>query len=366
MNRRYLILTAGYGEGHNSAAKALKAEAEKRGDVATVRDLCCECFPLLFEWTRQLYLKITHSYPDLWRIFFDLTDRMDMEVGGGSGLRRMVDALSALIVEVKPDAVLCTFPIYASCMDELRRESVVSLPPYLLVITDSLKISRAWLSSSPNLRLVTDERTRRELLNGYGLAEDSVQVTGFPTADDTELSPVKSWSEGEPFRVLYVPQKNATETKAEVMAMLRAHPDVCVTIVMGKRTDVLPMEHFQEIGQDRLIVLGWVENMPRLMAEHHVYVGKAGGACVHEAYAAALPVLVNYLLPGQEEGNLELLESEGCGCLAETPAELVALMKHLLYHRGALWMKMQHAMRRANRKNGSARCLDWAESICGK
>lgn len=364
MNRRYLILTAGYGEGHNSAAKALKAEAERRGDFASVHDLCRECFPALFEWTRRLYLKIMHSYPELWRIIFDLTDRMDADVGVAGGLYRMVDRLRNLIVDVQPDVVICTFPIYASCMDALRREGGSALPPCVSVITDSLKISRAWLSSSPNLLLVTDELTRREILNVYGFEETFVQVSGFPTLVGADCHRAKSWSEGEPFRILYVPQKSATETEEEIRAMLWAHQDVVITMVLGKRGNTLSRERWLNMGQGRLTVLEWVENMPMLMEKHHVYVGKAGGACVHEAYAAALPVLVNFSVAGQEEGNLALLESEGCGCLADTPAELVALLRQLLYHRGELWVKMQHAMLRVNRKNGSARCVDWAESLC--
>lgn len=366
MRRRYLILTAGYGEGHNSAAIALKAEAERRGDLACIHDLCKECFPVLFGWTRRFYLKIVRSYPELWRIVFDLTDRADWNSGVGIALRPMTDALRLLMGDVKPDAVLCTFPIYASCMDVLRRECTDALPPCILVITDSLKISRAWLSSDPQLRLVTDEQTRCRLLNLYGAEESSVQVTGFPVLETGGASAVKTWCEGEPFRILYLPQKDALRTEEEIKAMLLAHPDVCVTMVLGKRQEALPLERWQKMGQGRLIVLGWVENMPQLMRDHHVYVGKAGGASVHEAYATALPFIVNFSLPGQEEGNLNLLESEGCGCLAETPAELTSLLRHLLRRRAEQWLKMQQNMRRMNRKNGSARCLDWAESLIEK
>jgi processive 1,2-diacylglycerol beta-glucosyltransferase len=53
---------------------------------------------------------------------------------------------------------------------------------------------------------------------------------------------------------------------------------------------------------------------------HHVVISKAGGATTREAIAARCPMLVSQIVPGQEEGNYELLRRHGVGALAETPA----------------------------------------------
>ena len=63
----------------------------------------------------------------------------------------------------------------------------------------------------------------------------------------------------------------------------------------------------------RLAVRGWTRRVPSYLAASHVVVGKAGGATVHEVLASARPMLVNFLLPGQEEGNARLLEKLGGG-----------------------------------------------------
>ena len=52
---------------------------------------------------------------------------------------------------------------------------------------------------------------------------------------------------------------------------------------------------------------------------HHVVVSKAGGATTQEAVAARCPMIVNQVVPGQEEGNCELLLRHGAGALATTP-----------------------------------------------
>ena len=53
-----------------------------------------------------------------------------------------------------------------------------------------------------------------------------------------------------------------------------------------------------------------------MMTSHHIFIGKAGGATVQEAIAAQIPFLVSHVVPGQEEGNIALIEQTGIGALA--------------------------------------------------
>ncbi len=56
-------------------------------------------------------------------------------------------------------------------------------------------------------------------------------------------------------------------------------------------------------------------------------VSKAGGATTQEAVAARCPMVVNQVVPGQEEGNCELLLRHGAGALATTPAAVMATLR---------------------------------------
>src|SRR6185369_7269970 len=77
-----------------------------------------------------------------------------------------------------------------------------------------------------------------------------------------------------------------------------------------------------ETGREFEIV-GWSDQLPRLMLESHLLISKAGGATVQEAIAAGLPMIISQIVPGQEEGNARLLIENDCGVLAETPEEIV-------------------------------------------
>jgi processive 1,2-diacylglycerol beta-glucosyltransferase len=94
-------------------------------------------------------------------------------------------------------------------------------------------------------------------------------------------------------------------------------------------------------------LLGWTREVPRLLMEHDVVISKAGGATVHECFAAGVPVVVNYIIPGQEEGNAELLERLGCGCRSPEPSETGALLAALIAdgRLEAMSIAMQHHRR---------------------
>lgn len=364
MNKRFLILTAGYGEGHNSAARALKEEGERRGYECRVCDLCAEAMPTAFRWSKAAYLEIIARLPWLWRALFDLADNMEAE-GCPMGLGKIRDRLWNILALWHPDAVLCTFPVYAPMLDEARKRWHRHVPPYVVVITDSLAVSRSWVHAEPRMWMVTDERTRQRLQDNYGLDPASLAVTGFPVSSLFCEESVSSWSEGSPFRVLYLPQAPPPVVEREIEALLAAHPDVHVTVVTGKKNRL--HAHLKacmgQASHRRLTLLGWVEDMHRLSASHHLYVGKAGGASIHECYAVLLPAMVNFFVPGQEEGNAELLVTENCGCVVESPSEMKLAMRRMLENGGVLWRAMKGAMQTASRCGGAARCWQIVEHI---
>jgi processive 1,2-diacylglycerol beta-glucosyltransferase len=78
--------------------------------------------------------------------------------------------------------------------------------------------------------------------------------------------------------------------------------------------------------------------MPALMGSHHVFIGKAGGATVQEAIAAQIPFLVSHVVPGQEEGNIVLIQQTGIGALASSsPDQVCNILKGALANGATVW-----------------------------
>ena len=79
---------------------------------------------------------------------------------------------------------------------------------------------------------------------------------------------------------------------------------------------------------------------------HHAVISKAGGATTQESINALCPLLVSQVVPGQEEGNYELIRRHDTGALATTPPEIVATLERVFASDAALWRRW-----RANLKN---------------
>jgi processive 1,2-diacylglycerol beta-glucosyltransferase len=73
-------------------------------------------------------------------------------------------------------------------------------------------------------------------------------------------------------------------------------------------------------------------------------ISKAGGATTQEAIAARCPMIVNQIVPGQEEGNYELLRRTGAGALATTPAAVIQSLRQAFADRGAVWLQWRNAL----------------------
>ena len=65
--------------------------------------------------------------------------------------------------------------------------------------------------------------------------------------------------------------------------------------------------------------------MSKLLSSSHLIIGKAGGASVQEAMASACPMIIDSMIPGQEEGNAEMITKMGAGIIAFEPKEICLL-----------------------------------------
>ena len=227
--------------------------------------------------------------------------------------------------------------------------------PVVTVITDSIEINASWLRAPTDYWLVTDPATREGMIRA-GLAAEKMIDTGFPVNPSfSKLSPIESSDACDPFRILYFPTAKIKLLQSHGRALLDVSPTVTLTLVLGRNVRQL-YKYAREIRKAypaRVRIIGWTRKVPQLLNRHHLVVGKAGGATVHEAIAACCPMLIHHLVPGQEEGNLRLLESIGGGILAETPEALSSAINDLLRDHATGWRSMKNALIRHGRNAGA-------------
>lgn len=356
--KRLMVLSVGYGKGHHSAAGALAEHYERCGWDARVIDVCEMAHPLWFRLTQLFYDCCVRFLPWLWRITYDLTDTADWRVLVKSPLlRRVVACLKEQLDSYRPDLVICTYPLFAYMLDELHEQSGAQIP-YAVVVTDAREISRPWARSAARLVIVPDAGSRRMLIDRYAMEEERVSVGGFPVRQCFRVDGERPQPSVTGLRILYGAYRQIRGVEDDIRSLLCAFPGLHLTVLAGRREHALRRVFSEYEASGRLLILRETDQMADYMRESHFYIGKAGAATMFECYACGVPVLVNFALPGQEQGNLELLVEEACGCPVESTQHLIATLENLLADEARGWNGLCTAMKRAGRTDACRRIAD--------
>jgi processive 1,2-diacylglycerol beta-glucosyltransferase len=346
---RILIATAGFGDGHNSAARNLAKALTGSADVRVI-DPCAEGSPWLNKVLRGAYRFVTTYLPGTWNRIYQGVEKRDFNKQELPLMGPVERAFSGQVDEFDPDVIVSTYPLYPYFAarhigEEGRRR------PLVTIVTDSIEINAAWRRAPTDYWLVTDQETRRGLIE-KDLPGEQIIESGFPVDPVlATLTPLPADTPARPFRILFFPtaKRPAVRRTAEALLEHDGWPTE-LTMVLGRNLRRL-YKQARELSKaypGRVQIKGWSRRVPQLLCNHHLVVGKAGGATVHEALAAQCPMLIHHLVPGQEEGNLELLRRIGGGDLADTDQSLAAALRDLLADNAAVWRRQkQHLIKHA-------------------
>lgn len=354
--RRILILSASYGEGHNSAARAVRAAfAEHPGVEVEIVDLFAQKAPRLDRISRRAYLRVINHAPRLWSTFYQWLDRSPRAPLLLRALRGHAQLLAQVFRSRRPDAVVSTYPVYAWLFQQLRATGH-TLPPLYTVVTDALTINSLWYRAPSEGWFVTDSASAA-FLHRARVPASRVHVSGFPVAAafadrDPTLQPPDP-TRTRQRRILYM--INSGRTRAlETARVLTQWSNWHVTFTVG-RDEVLKEQLAQIIrsASARCEILGWTDRIPELLMTHHVVISKAGGATTQESINALCPMIVNQVVPGQEEGNWQLLRTHKAGTLAETPHAISQALHAIFANEGERWREMRAGLRRIARPSAA-------------
>jgi processive 1,2-diacylglycerol beta-glucosyltransferase len=347
---RILILTAGFGEGHNAAARALATAFDTEGGPSTalVADIFALASPRLNAVTRRGYLSMINRAPRLWRRVYGWMDTSTTLMPRSLALLRCERrVLAELLARERPAAICSTYPIYGFLLEKLVRSGRLTVPHYN-VVTDSISIHSLWWRAACDGWFLPNEDSAA-VLREAGLPSDHLHVCGFPvhpyfSAHDGRLTPPDLATAGTVPRVLQV--INSGTRHAETTAgRLLTETDWEITCAVGR--DNRLRARLEALAAGRAAptrILGWTDEVPHLLMTHHVVISKAGGATTQEAIAARCPMIVSQVIPGQEEGNYELLRRHGVGGLAETPEAVLTVCRQAFANDGRVWRAWRAAL----------------------
>jgi processive 1,2-diacylglycerol beta-glucosyltransferase len=368
--KRILILTAGFGEGHNSAARGVRAGLARIAPQIEVelRDLFPETFGLFNEITRRAYLTLINRWPKAWGHVYNWLDRKKDFEQRFQKFHGLTKNLGRLLDRFQPDAVVSTFPAYPYLLQQILGDD--RRCKNIAIVTDSITVNAIWYHAPADYFIVANEQSAAVVRDG-GVAADKIKTFGFPVsprfadfANSSRRSPAKAEDRQAPnevgSRVLYV--INAGTARAPHLVRKLLELDIQLTVTVG-RNESLHRAIERAAGDRKIDIYGWTEEMPRLLCESHVLIGKAGGATVQETIAASCPMIINHVVSGQEEGNARLIVETNSGAIAVSNDEVVAQVQHTFANNAKQWRDWSTNISKLSRPRASLEIAEFLLSI---
>ena len=339
MFKRILILSASVGNGHVSAANALKSAFEIRGLANEVRheDVLSFTNPLFRRLYGDAYIGLVNNMPEVLGWMYDKLD----EPWKNEKRRLFFDKLNTrplvkMVREYDPDWIICTHFLPAEILSDLKGKGEMRTPQ-AIVVTD-FDMHAMWLCRNYEHYFVALDETR-VYLSSLGYPDQKVTVTGIPI--DPKFSEQKSAAEMRekynldpkmPTVILSLGGFGVGKIETLLDALRAVDPPLQVLVMCGKNDEMKAKleRQTQGIGGTRIIPVGYTRDMDEYMSASDLIVGKPGGLTTCEALAKGLVFVIADPIPGQEERNSDHLLERGCAIRSNNPATLGFKIQQLI------------------------------------
>ncbi|MDA3630574.1 WS/DGAT domain-containing protein [Saccharopolyspora sp. WRP15-2] len=347
--RRVLLLSATIGEGHNATGRAV-AEAAGRvwpgSEVSWLDALRAmgRWVPAAFNW---IYVTNVESTPWLYDFFYDSLWRYRWFANAS---RRFVGAWSGrllrqAIAEHEPDLIVSTYPLGTAGLDWLRRRGELDVP--VAAVVSDFSPHPFWVYPEVDLHYVMSEASLRAMRRAEPDAVGAVcappVVSAFRPGDRAAARRSFGLPEAGFTVLISCGSLGFGSVDRAVDAALRAEGVDRVVVVCG-RNDGL-RERFDTRAEERLVALGWVDDMPGLVACADVVVTNAGGATALEAVACGRSVIMFEPIAGHGRANAELMADAELAELCPRAADLTATLRRWAAEPDELAQQEQRALK---------------------
>ncbi|GFR38961.1 UDP-glucuronosyltransferase [Insulibacter thermoxylanivorax] len=315
--RRVLLLSEGFGTGHTRAAHAIsKGISTLSPDIITkVLELGAFLHPTIAPMIFKAYRKTVINRPKLYSLLYRSQYNKSLNRVAQLALHRIFYAQTANVIEqLRPDVVISTHPFPSTVISRLKRIGLKI--PLCTVITD-YDAHGTWMSSGTNLYLVSTADVRDKLI-AKGVAKQKIEVTGIPVHPDfwykhNRKELLVELNLRDLPTVLVMGGGWGIMSSVEMLEyMVKWREQVQFILCLGDnekaREELLENPVFRH---PNIHVLGYTNQVHKLMDVADLLVTKPGGMTSTEAMAKKLPMLFYDAIPGQEEENLQYFIKNG-------------------------------------------------------
>ena len=321
--KKVLILSCHMGQGHMSAAKAIKAGVEqlyKKELSAEIVDLVEILSPLVNRVAQKTYDRLARG--PLFKILFKTMDKKwRMKLLNRLNYRFALKKIDKLFTEKKPDIVISTWPVWDYIVLKILKKQQLKCK-FISIITDSIMVHNAWVIADADYHIVPNTDTA-ESAHALGVKSKKIKTLGFPVRldflkkTDRQSFLKKLKLNPKNFTVLFLPTVQKTSKNLTIMKELLKAKDRNIIIITGRDKKITP-KFARYKNRKNIKIMGWTDQMPDFIKSADIVITKAGGATVMECIAAQKPIIITSTIARHEAGNAELIKRYKVGIIAKS------------------------------------------------
>ena len=346
---KILIISSDTGGGHRSAAQSISDGFDKfwKGDSSVVKiirgveeshhvtDKLVNVYNWVLKnkqhWMKYLYWVINKIRPET-REFFH---------------KRCIGYVRDQFEKWCPHVVVSVHPLTQHIFARILRElNLTDQVPLVTVVTDPCYgFWKGWACDDVSLYLVANNDARDQLID-YGVSPEKIKISGMPVnpkfheVDEKDAQNARRiyGLDPEKFTVFlnagWIGGGNIPQIFRE---LIRGDLDVQAIFLAGKNEELrIEAEEIARHAKFPVKVIGYSDEIEKLMQSANVMVSKLGGLTTFEALACRLPIIADATTPPmpQEAGTVQLIEKQGAGILLRRSVDIVPTIQNLLMDNG--------------------------------
>jgi processive 1,2-diacylglycerol beta-glucosyltransferase len=347
-SQNILILTSNTGGGHRSAANALENSLTtlSPGRILVKMTQVLEESHFFCRQAAEFYNFLLRDHQNLMKYYFWAINKLKPNESGlvfksalNYGLTLFEKVVPSVIVSVHP----MTQHFFAYILKRLNLQDRI---PLLTVVTDPYQgFWKGWACEDVSQYYVATDKAKEQLID-FGVGSHKIQVVGMPvhskfqpvSEDEKRLFKQELGLDPDKFTVFmnagWVGGGNIPQIYEALIQQGRgANLDIQTVFLSGWNEELrIQAEHMAQSAGFPVRVMGFTDEIDRVMKASDVMVSKLGGLTTFEALSCRLPIIADTVTPPmpQEAQTADFLKATGAGVLLKRPDQIVPLVQSLI------------------------------------
>ena len=337
----FLILSVTAGEGHNSTAKAIKADLEKRGAACEILDTFQYVAPEVAKLIDEGYLFVTDKVQGAYRIGYRMAEKRKVseKLDPMALLKNIMSKeLVEFINSETYDAIVFTHPFAGMLLNQMKKKKLIQNRT-VGILTD-FTFHPFWEDCTENDYVVTPDKLLLPQARVKGFRDEQILPFGIPI--NPKFSEKMSREEAreklglDPALPTFLVMGGSMgygnmDELVQRIDRISVNRDFQMIAVAGRNEEMENvLRRMEKDSRHKLLVTGFVDYVSTLMDAADCIITKPGGLTTSESLSKNLPMIIVNPIPGQEERNTEFLLNNGCAMATSETAPIEECIYQLL------------------------------------